>query len=197
MSFVLCLILILLVPLAIAGLALINQGLGRSRSAAHTMVATLCVLAVTSIVFLLIGFSFTGVAGGQAHVVTLARFPWNWAAAEPLFARGVRFDGTPVALVLCFQLFAVGLTAIIPLGTGSDRWRLAPACVSSACLAKPILALSRNEITYMSSRKGSNLARAREMERSRISREGFEDSSCSGRRLMDLQRITPTVLLSS
>jgi len=135
MSFVLCLLLTFMVPLTIAGLALINQGLGRSRSAAHTMVSTLCVLAVTSIVFLLIGFSFAGVAGGQAHVVTLGHFPWDWVAAEPLFARGVHFDGTPVALVLCFQIFAVGLTAIIPLGTGSDRWRLAPACVSSALLA--------------------------------------------------------------
>jgi len=135
MSYVLCLLLILLIPLVIAGLALIHQGLGRSRSAAHSMVAVLCVFAVTSIAFVLIGFSFTGFAGGPAHIVILAGYPWNWAAAEPLFARGVRFDGTPVVLALCFQLFAVGLTAIIPLGTGSDRWRLAPACVSSALLA--------------------------------------------------------------
>ena len=36
-AFALCLSFILLVPLAIAGLALINTGLGRSRSAAHAM----------------------------------------------------------------------------------------------------------------------------------------------------------------
>src|ERR1035437_10318729 len=37
-SAVFCLLLILLVPFAGAGLALINSGLGRSRSAAHAMV---------------------------------------------------------------------------------------------------------------------------------------------------------------
>src|ERR1700679_153443 len=57
MNFAICLLSILLVPLATAGLALIHQGLGRSRSAAHSMLATLCALAVTAIVFVLIGFS--------------------------------------------------------------------------------------------------------------------------------------------
>ena len=39
MNQLLCLVCILLVPLAAAGLALIHQGLGRSRSAAHAMLA--------------------------------------------------------------------------------------------------------------------------------------------------------------
>jgi len=135
MSFVLCLLCILLIPLATAGLSLIHQGLGRSRSAAHTMVATLCVLAVTAIVFVFIGYSVVGFNGGPAHAFLLAGTNWNWAGAEPLFSRGIHFDGSPSALVLCFQLFAVGLAGIIPLGTGSDRWRLGPLCVSSALLA--------------------------------------------------------------
>ena len=135
MSFVLCLLCILLIPLATAGLSLIHQGLGRSRSAAHTMVATLCVLAVTAIVFVFIGYSVVGFNGGPAHAFLLAGTSWNWAGAEPLFSRGIHFDGSPSALVLCFQLFAVGLAGIIPLGTGSDRWRLGPICVSSALLA--------------------------------------------------------------
>ena len=135
MSFVLCLLCILLIPLATAGLSLIHQGLGRSRSAAHTMVATLCVLAVTAIVFVFIGYSVVGFNGGPAHAFLLSGTSWNWAGAEPLFSRGVHFDGSPSALVLCFQLFAVGLAGIIPLGTGSDRWRLGPLCVSSALLA--------------------------------------------------------------
>ena len=135
MSFVLCLLCILLIPLATAGLSLIHQGLGRSRSAAHTMVATLCVLAVTAIVFVFIGYSVVGFNGGPAHAFLLAGTSWNWAGAEPLFNRGIHFDGSPSALVLCFQLFAVGLAGIIPLGTGSDRWRLGPICVSSALLA--------------------------------------------------------------
>ena len=43
---IICVFLILLVPFAIAGLALINTGLGRSHGAAHTMLASLCVFAV-------------------------------------------------------------------------------------------------------------------------------------------------------
>src|ERR1019366_7953652 len=37
----LCLLLLLLIPLAAAGLAIINTGLGRSRNAAHMMLASL------------------------------------------------------------------------------------------------------------------------------------------------------------
>ena len=56
----LCLFSLLLVPLAAAGLALIHQGLGRSRSAAHAMLGTLCALAVSAIVFVLFGSSWAG-----------------------------------------------------------------------------------------------------------------------------------------
>ena len=135
MSFILCLLCILLVPFATAGLTLMHQGLGRSRSAAHTMVSTLCVLAVTSLAFVIVGFSLAGVNGGAAHFIGHGSTAWDWAGAEPLFAHGVHFDGSPSGLLLCFQMFAAGLAAIIPLSTGSDRWRLAPACVSTGLLA--------------------------------------------------------------
>jgi Amt family ammonium transporter len=135
MSFVLCLLCILLVPFATAGLTLMHQGLGRSRSAAHTMVSTLCVLAVTALVFVIVGFSVAGVNGGAAHIIGHGSAAWDWAGAEPLFARGVHFDGSTSGLLLCFQIFAAGLAAIIPLSTGSDRWRLGPACVSTGLLA--------------------------------------------------------------
>ena len=52
-----CLVCILLMPLAATGLALIHQGLGRSRSAAHAMLATLCALSIAAILFVLIGSS--------------------------------------------------------------------------------------------------------------------------------------------
>jgi ammonia channel protein AmtB len=42
----LCIFFILLVPLAIAGLALINAGFVRSRSAAYAMLSALCVVAI-------------------------------------------------------------------------------------------------------------------------------------------------------
>ena len=48
---VLCLFFVFLVPLAAAGLALINTGLGRSRSAAHAMLASLLAMAVAAMVY--------------------------------------------------------------------------------------------------------------------------------------------------
>ena len=67
MSLLLCLFSIMLVPLAAAGISLIHQGLGRSRSAAQAMLATLCVLAISAIFFVLIGSSWAGFAGEASH----------------------------------------------------------------------------------------------------------------------------------
>src|SRR5208337_3326955 len=41
-----------------------------------------------------------------------------------------------------------------------------PTWVSNACLAKPMLARSRKEITYISNRKGTSRLRVREIARS-------------------------------
>src|SRR6266436_6593571 len=59
-SVALCILLILLVPFAGAGLSLINTGLGRSRSAAHAMLASLCVIAIAALVYLVCGFAGQG-----------------------------------------------------------------------------------------------------------------------------------------
>jgi Amt family ammonium transporter len=131
----LCVVLILLVPLAAAGLSLINAGLGRSRSAAHSMLSSLSVLAVAVLVYFLCGFSWQGFAGGPAHVVTVAGKPWNWISAEPFFFRGLPPAGSPASLAALLQMFSVGLAALIPLGAGTDRWRLGAACASTALLA--------------------------------------------------------------
>jgi Amt family ammonium transporter len=131
----LCLLLILLVPLAAAGLALINTGLGRSRSAAQAMLASLCVMAVAVIVFALCGFAWEGFAAGAAHTVRLAGRDWNWIAAEPFFLRGRPLDGSPASLSLLLQMMSVALAALIPLGSGTDRWRLGASCASAALLA--------------------------------------------------------------
>jgi Amt family ammonium transporter len=138
MNLAVCVLCILLIPLATAGLALIHQGLGRSRSAAHAMFATLCALGVTAIVFVLIGFSWAGVAGGAAHVVHLAGKDWSLLGAEPLFAAGLD-PSTPkppyLLLAVALQMFAVGMASLIPISAGSDRWRLVSICASSALLA--------------------------------------------------------------
>ena len=130
---------ILLIPFAAAGLALIHQGLGRSRSAAHAMLATLCAVAVSAIVFVLFGSAWAGSIGAATHSFTAGGSHWDWLGAAPFLARGISFDGSDAAglsrsLVLCLELFAVGLAAIIPLSAGADRWRLGPICLSSALL---------------------------------------------------------------
>jgi ammonium transporter, Amt family len=134
-NLVLCLLSILVVPLAAAGLALIHQGLGRSRSAAHAMLATVCALAISAIVIVLIGSSWAGFSGGAFHAFQAGGVSWNWLGNEPAFARGLHFDGSVRPVILCLHLFAAGLAAIIPLSAGTDRWRLAPICLATALFA--------------------------------------------------------------
>lgn len=131
----LCLLFILLVPLAGVGLALINTGLGRSRSAAHSMLASLCVVAVAALVYFACGFAWQGYVGRPAHVLTIAGKEWNWLAKEPFFFRGLRLDGSADSLAAWLQMISVGLAALIPLGSGADRWRLPAICASTALLA--------------------------------------------------------------
>jgi len=136
----LCLLCIVLMPLAAAGLALIHQGLGRSRSSAHAMLATMCALAISAIVFVLFGSAWAGYAGGPAHSFLAGGAHWDWLGAAPFLAHGIDFDGSDPAgiglsLILCMQMFAAGLAAVIPLSAGTDRWRLGPICLASALFA--------------------------------------------------------------
>ena len=126
---------ILLVPFAAAGLALINTGLGRSRSAAHSMLSSLAVIATAALVYFVCGFAWQGIAGGPAHVLMLAGKPWNWIAADRFFLRGVELNGSPASLVVWLELLSVSLAGLIPLGSGADRWRLGATCASTALLA--------------------------------------------------------------
>ena len=141
----LCGVLVLLVPLAGAGLALMNSGLGRSRSAAHAMLAPLCVMAVAMLVYFVCGWSWQSFPGRPAHGVVLAGKSWNWIASDPFFLQGLGltasplagppFDASPAALAALLQMFSVALAALIPLGAGSERWRLGASCASTAILA--------------------------------------------------------------
>ncbi len=131
----LCIVFILLVPLSIAGIALVNTGLGRSRSAAHSMLASLCVVAVAAITYLIVGFAWQGFADGPQHVSIFHGKTWGWIAAEHLFLRGVKLDGSAPSLIAWLQIFSVGLVALIPLGAGSDRWKLGASIASTALLA--------------------------------------------------------------
>jgi Amt family ammonium transporter len=131
----LCISLILLVPLAIAGVALINTGFVRSRSAAHAMLSTLCVVAIAAAVYFACGFAVEGYAGRPLHAIIVAGKPWSWLAAEKFFFGGLELDGSPASLAALLQLFGVGLAAAIPLGSAADRWRLGASAAAAVLLA--------------------------------------------------------------
>lgn len=125
----------LLAPLTWAGLALINTGLGRSRSAAHSMMVSLCVVAVALLMYFFCGYSWVGSAGQPAHSLVIAGKSWSWMGKGPFFFRGISFDGSSVSLMILLQLIAVGLAALVPVGSASGRWRLGASCASTALLA--------------------------------------------------------------
>src|SRR6266849_10197061 len=130
-----CLFFIFLVPLAGAGISLINAGLGRSRNAGHMMMAAISTLSVAAIVYFICGFAWQGFIGRPAHIMMVGGKPWSWIAAEPFFFRGLQLDGSAASLAAWLQMLCVGLAALIPIGSGADRWRLGAICVSTALLA--------------------------------------------------------------
>lgn len=131
----LCILLIALLPLALAGLAIVNTGMGRARSAAQSFLGGLCIVAVASTVYFVFGFSLEGGNGGASHTFFLGSTAWDWLGAQPLFFRGIRWDNSAGVYAASFQMFAVGLTALIPWGAGADRWRVRGACASTVLTA--------------------------------------------------------------
>ena len=121
-TFALCLVFILLVPFAIAGLALINAGLGRSRSAAHAMTSSVCVICVAMLVYFVWGFALQGYPLYAAPSGTATLF------------FGQLFPGAP-SLAILLGLFSVALASLIPLGAAADRLRITAVCVSTVVLA--------------------------------------------------------------
>ena len=130
-----CILFILLVPLALAGLALINTGLSRSRSAAHSMMATLCVIGVAVAAYFVTGFAWEGCPDLPSHAWSIFGKQWGWLGAGHFFMRGVPLNGSRDSLAALLQFVSVALAALIPLGAAAERWRLRACCVSSALLA--------------------------------------------------------------
>jgi Amt family ammonium transporter len=131
----LLIVFIFLVPFALAGLSLMNTGLGRSRSAAHSMMASLCVIAVAALAYFVCGFAWQGFPGGPAHIVNVAGKDWNWIGKGPFFLRRFELDNSVASLAALLGMLNVGLASLIPLGAGGDRWRLGATCISTALLA--------------------------------------------------------------
>jgi len=135
------LVLLLVAPLAIAGLALVNTGLGRSRSAAQSLLGSLAIVAVTAIAFALVGATLVGSSAGAGHVVHFAGKPWNWLGKGPFFLAGLTAAPAQAQLELLFEFLAVALAALIPWGSGADRLRLAAGCAIAAVLAAIVFPL--------------------------------------------------------
>lgn len=131
----LCFALILLLPLAMAGLALINTGLTRSKSAAHSMMATLCVVGTAAVAYFITGFAWQGYPGLPSHSLSIFGKEFGWLGAGHFFMRGVPLNGSRLSLAALLQMMSVGLAAMIPLGAGAERWRLRACCVSTALFA--------------------------------------------------------------
>jgi len=130
-----CFAAILLIPCALAGLALINAGLVRSRAAAHSLLTALCVAGTAAIVWSAVGAAWEGFIGRPHLAFVLAGRSWDWLGTERWFLRGVEFDGSAYSLAVAFGLFAVALTALIPVGAAGERWRLSASCTSTVFLA--------------------------------------------------------------
>ena len=122
-------------PLAAAGLSLINAGLGRSRNAAHAMMSSLIAIAVASCAYFVLGHSFYGAAGESSRVAIVGRQTWDWLGAMSPFFIGLPYAGSPAFLSALMGIESVALAALIPLGSGAERWRLSSICASTAVLA--------------------------------------------------------------
>jgi Amt family ammonium transporter len=144
-TFALTLALLFLAPLTIAGIALINTGLGRSRSATQALLGNLAILAVTAIVFAVVGAALTGASTSLSccagHTFQLAGKPWNWLGAGSFLLGGLGSAAPQSQLALLFEFMAVALAAMIPWGSGADRWRLAAGCAAAAVLAAIVFPL--------------------------------------------------------
>lgn len=112
-----------------------NCGLGRSRNAAHAMMAALAALAVAAVVYLVCGFSVQGYPGLPVYVLHAGGKELDWMAAQPLFLRKFPLEGSAASLGALLGMFSVGLAALIPLGSGGERWRLSGICASTVILA--------------------------------------------------------------
>jgi Amt family ammonium transporter len=144
-AFALTLALLLLAPLAVAGVALINTGLGRSRSAAQALLGNLAMIAVASIVFALVGATLTGNLpggpGGVGHIFYVAGKPWNWLGTGPFVLGGLSSGPALSQLALLFEFMALAMAVLIPWGSGADRLRLSAGLAIAAVMAAIVFPL--------------------------------------------------------
>jgi len=124
---------LMVAPLAIAGVALINTGLGRSRSAAQSLLGCLLIFSVSLIAFAVLGATFAGAEPAVAF--TAAGKSWNWIGGGSLLLARFASLRTEQQCGVIFECLAASLAGLIPWGAGADRLRLAGGCVAAAVLS--------------------------------------------------------------
>jgi Amt family ammonium transporter len=134
-EFALILGLLLLAPFSIAGVALISNGLGRSRSAAQSLLGSLAVVSIAAILFALVGATLADGGFGPGHLLHLFGKPWNWAGTGPVALAGLAQAPARAQFALLFELLSAALLVLIPWSSGADRWRLVAGAASSALLS--------------------------------------------------------------
>jgi Amt family ammonium transporter len=134
-GFALALALLLLAPLAPAGVALLNTGLGRSRSAAQSLLGSLLLVATASLVFAILGATFADGSVGAGHTATLSAKPWNWAGTGSWLLQNLGAASLRGQLAILFDFVALALAVLIPWGSGADRWRLTAGAAASALIS--------------------------------------------------------------
>ena len=144
-TWILAFALLALAPLAIAGIALMNTGLGRSRSAAQSLLGSVILVAVAAIFFAIFGSSLAGTATQTGAGVTVAGKFWDLSGHAPILFGSAGFHSAETLrapLVAILRIWSVVLLAIIPWGSGSDRLRLpaaSAATVVSAAVLFPLI----------------------------------------------------------
>jgi ammonium transporter, Amt family len=145
-AFALTLGLLLLAPMAIACVALINTGLGRSRSAAQALLGNLVLIAVAVIVFAFIGASFAGSLGSKEVVLHVAGKPWSVLGLGPFLLHGLGGAAPQAQLSVLFEFLAVAMVVLLPWGSGADRWKLSAGCATAAVSAAIVFPLAAHWI---------------------------------------------------
>lgn len=125
-------LLLMLAPLALAGLAFLNTGLGRARSAAQALVGSLILLALAGLLFVAFGATL---ATGPGHAIPLAGHVWNLVGSGTFLAFGLGAQPLKGQLQFLFELLAVSLCVLIPWGSGADRLRLSAGAAIAALYA--------------------------------------------------------------
>ncbi|HEX4286204.1 MAG TPA: hypothetical protein VHZ28_14010 [Terracidiphilus sp.] len=137
----LALTLLLVSPLAPTGVALLNTGLGRSRSAAQSFLGSLILVSAACLVFAVIGATFADGSTGTGHAFQIFAKSWNWAGTGPWLLQGLGPAPARAQLTTLFEFVSLALAVLIPWGSGADRWRMAAGAAVAAVLAAGIFPL--------------------------------------------------------